>query len=86
MTTSINKISNNNNELRGERGYRNRFQRGKKFYVGESSGLKVNTGNRLKNNDLVKNNIQLFRGTLGVDDFLDWQIDIDKFFDVIGIL
>lgn len=33
----------------------------------------------------VKADIPLFYGTMGVEEFLDWQIDVDRFFDVMGV-
>ncbi|CAJ2652834.1 unnamed protein product [Trifolium pratense] len=33
----------------------------------------------------VKADIPLFYGTMGVDEFLDWQIDVDRFFDVMDV-
>ncbi|CAN0908819.1 hypothetical protein LINGRAHAP2_LOCUS25484 [Linum grandiflorum] len=43
-------------------------------------------GNQQKHNDYrVKANIPLFYGTMRVDEFLDWQIDVDRFFDIMGV-
>jgi hypothetical protein len=33
----------------------------------------------------VKADISLFHGTMGVEEFMDWQIDVDRFFDVMDI-
>ncbi|MCI21396.1 subtilisin-like protease [Trifolium medium] len=33
----------------------------------------------------VKANIPLFYGTMGVEEFLNWQIDVDRFFDVMDV-
>ncbi|KAK2394556.1 hypothetical protein QL285_056374 [Trifolium repens] len=33
----------------------------------------------------VKADIPLFHGTMGVEEFLDWQIDVDRFFDVMDV-
>ncbi|PNX76875.1 subtilisin-like protease, partial [Trifolium pratense] len=33
----------------------------------------------------VKADIPLFYGTMGVEEFLDWQIDVDRFFDVMDV-
>lgn len=33
----------------------------------------------------VKVDIPLFYSTIGVEDFLDWQISVDRFFEVMGI-
>ncbi|CAN0875641.1 hypothetical protein LINGRAHAP2_LOCUS10946 [Linum grandiflorum] len=37
------------------------------------------------NNYFVKVNIPLFYGTMRVDKFLDWKIDVDRFFDIMGV-
>ncbi|CAN0876919.1 hypothetical protein LINGRAHAP2_LOCUS11566 [Linum grandiflorum] len=43
-------------------------------------------GNQQNRNDYcVKANIPLFYGTMRVDEFLDWQIDVDRFFDMMGV-
>ncbi|CAM8991991.1 unnamed protein product [Rhodiola kirilowii] len=33
----------------------------------------------------VKVDISLFHGTMGVEEFLDWQIHVDRFFEVMGV-
>ncbi|XP_057452198.1 uncharacterized protein LOC130744018 [Lotus japonicus] len=46
----------------------------------------VDQGNRNYNHDYrVKADIPLFYGTMGVEEFLDWQIGVDRFFDIMGI-
>ncbi|XP_057451853.1 uncharacterized protein LOC130743636 [Lotus japonicus] len=46
----------------------------------------VDQGNQNHNRDYrVKADIPLFYGTMGVEEFLDWQIDVDRFFDVMGV-
>ncbi|CAN0899817.1 hypothetical protein LINGRAHAP2_LOCUS20489 [Linum grandiflorum] len=43
-------------------------------------------GNQQKHNDCcVKTDIPLFYGTMGVDEFLDWHVDVDRFFDLMGV-
>ncbi|CAN0838647.1 hypothetical protein LINGRAHAP2_LOCUS2269 [Linum grandiflorum] len=43
-------------------------------------------GNRQNRNDYcVKVNIPLFYGTMRVDEFLDWLVDVDRFFDLMGV-
>ena len=32
-----------------------------------------------------KADIPLFYETMGVEKFLDWKIDVDRFFDVMGV-
>lgn len=81
MTTLTDKM-NNNKKCSGEREDWNRVLRGRKYHVGENSASDSVIGNRLNNNDV---DILLFYGSLGVDDFLDWHIDVDKFFDVMGV-
>ncbi|KAL9674865.1 hypothetical protein QQ045_003064 [Rhodiola kirilowii] len=41
--------------------------------------------NRYDSNYRVKVDIPLFHGTMGVEEFLDWQIDVDRFLDVLGV-
>jgi len=33
----------------------------------------------------VKADIPLFHGTMGVEEFLDWKIDVDRFFEVMDV-
>ncbi|CAN0909290.1 hypothetical protein LINGRAHAP2_LOCUS25712 [Linum grandiflorum] len=43
-------------------------------------------GNQQKHNDYrVKIDIPLFYGTMRVDEFLDWLVDVDRFFDLMGV-
>ncbi|CAN0824516.1 hypothetical protein LINGRAPRIM_LOCUS1705 [Linum grandiflorum] len=43
-------------------------------------------GNQQKFNDYrVKTDIPLFYGTMRVDEFLDWLVDVDRFFDLMGV-
>ena len=43
-------------------------------------------GDQQKHHDYrVKADIPLFYGTMGVEEFLDWQIEVDRFFDVMGV-
>ncbi|CAN0837960.1 hypothetical protein LINGRAHAP2_LOCUS1944, partial [Linum grandiflorum] len=43
-------------------------------------------GNQQKHNDYrVKTDIPLFYGTMRVDEFLDWLVDVDRFFDLMGV-
>ncbi|CAN0916045.1 hypothetical protein LINGRAHAP2_LOCUS29496 [Linum grandiflorum] len=43
-------------------------------------------GNQQKYNDYrVKTDILLFYGTMRVDEFLDWQVDVDRFLDLMGV-
>lgn len=46
----------------------------------------VNQGNQHNNHDYrVKADIPLFYGTMRVEDFLDWQISVDRLFEVMGV-
>ncbi|CAN0846010.1 hypothetical protein LINGRAHAP2_LOCUS4250 [Linum grandiflorum] len=38
-----------------------------------------------RNDYRVKADILLFYGTMGADEFLDWQIDVDRFFEVMEV-
>ncbi|CAN0880048.1 hypothetical protein LINGRAHAP2_LOCUS13433 [Linum grandiflorum] len=43
-------------------------------------------GNQQKHNDYrIKTDIPLFYGTLRVDEFLDWLVDVDRFFDLMRV-
>ncbi|CAN0846753.1 hypothetical protein LINGRAHAP2_LOCUS4606 [Linum grandiflorum] len=43
-------------------------------------------GNQQKHNDYrVKTDIPLFYGTMRVDEFLDWLVDVDRFFDLMRV-
>ncbi|CAN0923295.1 hypothetical protein LINGRAHAP2_LOCUS33497 [Linum grandiflorum] len=43
-------------------------------------------GNQQKHKDYrVKIDIPLFYGTMRVDEFLDWLVDVDRFFDLMGV-
>ncbi|CAN0852338.1 hypothetical protein LINGRAHAP2_LOCUS5290 [Linum grandiflorum] len=43
-------------------------------------------GNQQQHNDYrVKTDIPLFYGTMRVDEFLDWLVDVDRFFDLMGV-
>ncbi|CAN0852748.1 hypothetical protein LINGRAHAP2_LOCUS5410 [Linum grandiflorum] len=43
-------------------------------------------GNQKKHNDYrVKIDIPLFYGTMRVDEFMDWLVDVDRFFDLMGV-
>lgn len=46
----------------------------------------VEQRNRQGNHDYrVKAHIPMFNGTMGVEEFLDWQIDVDRFFEVVEV-
>ncbi|KAI5433037.1 hypothetical protein KIW84_020363 [Lathyrus oleraceus] len=52
----------------------------------EHYGEEVDHGNQQNNHDYrVKADIPLFYGTMGVEEFLDWKIDVDMLFDVMGV-
>ncbi|CAN0863144.1 hypothetical protein LINGRAHAP2_LOCUS8633 [Linum grandiflorum] len=43
-------------------------------------------GNQQQHNDYrVKTDISLFYGTMRVDEFLDWLVNVDRFFDLMGV-
>ena len=52
----------------------------------DESEEEIAEGNQQNNHDYrVKTDIPMFYGTMGVEEFLDWQIDVDRFFDVMGV-
>ncbi|KMT01802.1 hypothetical protein BVRB_9g210840 [Beta vulgaris subsp. vulgaris] len=69
-------------------------RRGKRTVVADSSSSEEEVfeeecsdeGNNFHKHDYrVKADIPLFYGTMGVEEFLDWQIDVDRFFEVMEI-
>ena len=87
MDTLTNQLTNNNNQRRGERDDHGRVPRGvNRHVVADTSSLKKDMGNQHNNIDYkLKVDISLFDGTMGVEEFLDWQIDVDRFFDVMSV-
>ncbi|KAL8098145.1 hypothetical protein AgCh_031064 [Apium graveolens] len=82
-TTLMDKLNNKKKQHIGESEDRNLIPRGRKYHVGENSSLVSNMDNGLI--DVVEEDIPLFYGSLGVDEFLNWYIDVDKFFDVMDV-
>ena len=82
LTTNLNNIANNNNNRnnlnrRGEPTPVTRVRNNNQTIDGDGCG---------NHHDYrVKANIPLFYGTMGVDEFLDWEIDVDRFFDVMDV-
>ncbi|XP_058784512.1 uncharacterized protein LOC131659322 [Vicia villosa] len=92
LENQANNANNNGNRRRDRREEPIMVLRGGNFIEDSSSDEEetydeeVNRGN-LQNNHAyrVKADILLFYGTMGVEEFLDWQIDVDSFFDVMGV-
>ena len=82
LTTNLNNIANNNNNRN------NLNMRGEPIPV-----IRVRNNNQTIDGDgcgyhhdyRVKADIPLFYGTMGVEEFLDWEIDVDRFFDVMDV-
>ncbi|KMS96520.1 hypothetical protein BVRB_8g202130 [Beta vulgaris subsp. vulgaris] len=97
LTTQMNNMQNNTNQGRDRRGEENRtpWGRGKRTVVADSSSSedeevfeeeRSEEGNNfLKHDYRVKGDISLFYGNMGVEEFLDWQIDVDRFFEVMEV-
>lgn len=45
----------------------------------------IDNGNRRDHDYWVKAGISLFYGTMRVEEFLDWKIKVDRFFDSMGV-
>lgn len=71
MTTLLDKMNNNTIQCRGGREYHNRVFKDKKNHVGENSSLKADIINWFNNYNLVKANIPLFYGSLGVKELFN---------------
>lgn len=72
--------------IRGQQGRNNRDVIVDNSSSEEESEEEIAEGNQQNNYDYrVKADIPLFYGTMGVEEFLDWQIDVDRFFDVMGV-
>ncbi|XP_057247959.1 uncharacterized protein LOC104884719 [Beta vulgaris subsp. vulgaris] len=97
LTTQMNNMQNNTNQGRDRRGEQNRTPRGrgKRTVVADSSSYEEEEvfeeecseegNNSFKHDYRVKADIPLFYGTMGVEEFLDWQIDVDRFFEVMKV-
>lgn len=67
--------------IRGQQGRNNRDVVVDNSSSEEESEEEIAEGNQQNNYDYrVKADIPLFYGTMGVEEFLDWQIDVDRFF------
>ncbi|CAN0885361.1 hypothetical protein LINGRAHAP2_LOCUS15099 [Linum grandiflorum] len=86
--------ANDGGRNRGIRdGQRRQQRRGVSVRADSDSSSKVEIreadgdgGNQQNRNDYrVKADILLFYGTMGVEEFLDWEIDVDRFFEVMDV-
>lgn len=76
----------NNNHRRVRKENLNWIFRDGKYRVDEGCNSEKNTGYQHNNNDYVEEvDILLFYGYMGIEEFLDWKVDIDKFFDVMKV-
>lgn len=85
-----NQVNNNNIQRGGGRDGRVKSTRGLDDSSSsdeevEDEGKAENENSRNNNDYRVKADIPLFYGTMGVEEFLDWQIDVDRFFDVMSV-
>ena len=86
LTTQVTTLSNNN-RINLNRG----GDRGNNHMVDDSNSeeeevVTEERNDRGNHHDYrVKADIPLFYGTMGVEEFLDWQIDVDRFFDVMDV-
>ncbi|XP_058769117.1 uncharacterized protein LOC131642988 [Vicia villosa] len=92
LANQANNANNNRNRRRDRREEPIRVLRGGNCVEDSSSDEEEphdeedNRRNLQNNHDYrVKADIPLFYGTMGVEEFLDWQIDVDRFFDVMGV-
>ncbi|CAI8596359.1 unnamed protein product [Vicia faba] len=98
MTNLVNQVNNNNRNQRKDKGREQiRVPRGgnnHRAFIAENSSSEeeesyeeevVDHGKRHHHVYRVKANIPLLYGTMEVEEFLDWQIDADKFFDVMDV-
>lgn len=66
--------------------YRNRRPRDGIYRVVKICSCETDTCNQCNINDYIEEaDIPLFYGTLGVEDYLNWRIDVDKFFDIMEV-
>lgn len=90
----MNNASNNGNQQRGKREKPIRVSRGWKNYVEDSIFEEEEPYEEefdcesLQNNHdyQVKTDVPLFYRTIGVEEFLGRQVDVNGLFDIIGVL
>ena len=97
VTTQLNAINTRIDEIEGERPQQRerreapaRYHQGRNQHISDSSSEEEVSEDEqpernTRNDYRVKADIPLFYGTMGVEDFLDWQIDVDRFFDIMEI-
>ena len=93
LATQMNNLVANNNDNQGgdrrEQNWRPRAiinQAGSSSSSEEEESVDEEEDHQNRQDYRVKVDIPLFYGTMGVDEFLDWQIDVDRFFDVMEVL
>ncbi|KAL9667052.1 hypothetical protein QQ045_001398 [Rhodiola kirilowii] len=86
MSTQLAEVVNKSRRADG-REELNRVPQGKNNRAANlSSKKKVDYGDQQNTYDYqVKSDIPLFYGTMGGQKFLNWQVEVDRFFDVMGV-
>ncbi|KAL9676408.1 hypothetical protein QQ045_004622 [Rhodiola kirilowii] len=89
MSTQLTEVDNKS--YRGDRREElNRVPQGENnratIFYSLSSKKKVDYGDQQNNYDYqVKSDIPLFFGSMGGQEFLNWQVEVDELFDVMGV-
>ena len=89
LSTKVDEISNYNNSRNGDhnRNINNQNNPSDDDSSFDDEEVVINDGSERGNHQdyCIKADIPPFHGTMGVEEFLDWQIDVDRFFDVMEV-